>query len=457
MADTSFQVIILGAGGGPMENNCTALLVRSLAQGWSKGSVLAVDSGTFLPSIEELLKKYYPLPSGPPCTLQKGILSGLDLPHRTTLANTGHISHIVVGAHLVTHPHLDHISGGIMSTAASFTKPRRIAGLASTIQALKDHIFNDVIWPNLSDENDGAGLVTYMRLTSGGSLVLGEGATKGYTEVVDGLGVKSWAISHGMCVGAEFPYQGSSYQESSSSKRGSVQSQRSRGGSDAHSHVSDALTAEQLKVYTSSAFFIQDMASGQEILIWGDVEPDSISALPRNHLVWADAAPKIAAGTLKGIFIECSFDGSRPDEILFGHLTPRYLIEELKFLATEVEKCRQEPRKKGDFSSSPTTTENYLRKSIAHRQESARDRQAPSITTAGNVIHLQGWRTASSPELSFHYALQGVKVVIIHVKERLDDKENPRVTIFRELMEFEERLKFGCEFVVSEKGMSVHV
>lgn len=52
----------------------------------------------------------------------------------------------------------------------------------------------NVIWPNLSDENNGAGLVTYMRLVEGGSLAIGDGPGRGYVEVCEGLSVKTWSM-----------------------------------------------------------------------------------------------------------------------------------------------------------------------------------------------------------------------------------------------------------------------
>lgn len=52
----------------------------------------------------------------------------------------------------------------------------------------------NVIWPNLSDENNGAGLVTYMRLVEGGSLAIGDGEGRGYIEVCEGLSVKTWSM-----------------------------------------------------------------------------------------------------------------------------------------------------------------------------------------------------------------------------------------------------------------------
>ncbi|TGO38896.1 hypothetical protein BHYA_0065g00310 [Botrytis hyacinthi] len=458
-AGKSMQVIVLGASGGPLEDDCTSLLVRSVSLGWSKGSVLAVDAGVHLSAIDRMLQDHNPSTTERPYLLREGAFAGLELPFRTTGANAAHIARNLVGAHLITHPHLDHISGGVISTASPSSKPRKIAGLASTIEALKDHIFNDVIWPNLSDENGGVGLVTFMRLISGGSSVLGDGPTKGYMEVVEGLAVKSWAVSHGPCIG-NFPYQpGSNHTNESSSPRTPIQKSSSHSHRSHYSPItipqvsSEGLNfppADAARAYTSSACFIHDVTSGNEILVWGDVEPDSLSLFPRNKQVWQDAAPKIAAGILKGIFIECSYDDSRPDDLLFGHLTPHYVVEELKVLAAETEKCREDLRRRGSdralSSSSPTGNLDMLRKSITMREKDKKSH--PPLATSANYISSHR-RTYGSG------VLKGVKIILIHVKDQLDDKEDPRVNILRELREYEEELNFGCEFVVSEKGMSV--
>jgi hypothetical protein len=46
-------------------------------------------------------------------------------------------------------------------------------------------------------------------------------------------------------------------------------------------------------------------------------------------------------GSLKAIFIECSFDDSVRDTDLYGHLCPRHLIVELAFLAERVQSVRK--------------------------------------------------------------------------------------------------------------------
>ncbi len=52
---------------------------------------------------------------------------------------------------LLTHSHLDHISHLpflLNNIINSFDEPIHVYGIAPTIEALKKHIFNDIIWPN---------------------------------------------------------------------------------------------------------------------------------------------------------------------------------------------------------------------------------------------------------------------------------------------------------------------
>ncbi|KAK3682754.1 cAMP phosphodiesterases class-II-domain-containing protein [Podospora appendiculata] len=397
----ALEIIILGSGGGPLESNVTAFLVRSIATGWGKGSIVAVDGGVQLSAIVKILEDTLPSDLGKteelalPYVLTSGPFAGLEVPYATANANAAHIHRNLVDTYLVTHPHLDHISGFVINTAGlPNSRPKRLAGLPSTIAAIKTHIFNNVIWPNLSDENNGAGLVTYMRLVEGGSPALGEGEGKGYLEISDGLAVKIWGVSHGHCI-ERHSHRGSG---SSSVRHGSfdassmsigpmgvgmggslggslpllspralahhnsanpsifVQQQQQHGGSQAGtmpilpnptgsgrpSSITGGghSTGESICVYDSSAYFIRDVVTGREVLMFGDVEPDSISLSPRNQQIWQEAAPKIAAGNLAAIFIECSFDDSQPIDSLFGHLTPRFIVEEMTALAAEVSNAR---------------------------------------------------------------------------------------------------------------------
>jgi cAMP phosphodiesterase len=265
---------------------------------------------------------------------------------------------------LITHPHLDHISGMAINTPALEygREAKAIVALPSTIDAIKNHIFNDVIWPNLSDEGNGVGFVTYRRLIEGGNPRLGLGEGRGYVNVCEGLATKCWGVSHGRCrrrshsIGHQregsFGFAPEGYSFSSrrisqvsdgyvtamAAPHHSVQAHVTQSSfpKTPSTHVEGNDQNSHFQPVDSSAFFIRNDFNGQEIIIFGDIEPDSVSLCPRNHIVWEDAAPKIASRTLKAIFIECSYDDSVRDEDLYGHLCPRHLIAELAVLASKV-------------------------------------------------------------------------------------------------------------------------
>ncbi|TID17722.1 3-5-cyclic-nucleotide phosphodiesterase [Venturia nashicola] len=395
---------VQGSGGGPSEDNITGFLVRSTASDWSKGSILAVDAGSHLASIVRILEDHFPLispdphpscidsrrapppnddavsptnsqssfsnsersptPPAPPATvLEAGPFAGLAFPHASARANAVHIVREHVSTYLITHPHLDHLSGFAMNTAAfhNTSRPKRLAALPFTVLAIKNHIFNDIIWPNLTDEDNGVGLVTFQRLTEGGNLALGEGTSRGFIEVCDGLAVKGFKISHGKCAGAPRGEHGHQSGRKGSSggptahSHGHTTSQNTPGGENARrSSVFSQGAASQPgtpqeyahPVVDSTAYFIRDDATGKELLMFGDVEADSLSLCPRNHIVWAEAAYKISHGLLSGIFIECSYNDSQKDEYLFGHLAPRHLVAELQTLAEMVEARKKDMNEK---------------------------------------------------------------------------------------------------------------
>jgi elongation factor 1-gamma len=378
---------------------------------------LAVDAGSHLAAITRILKNDFPLVSNhdeksdlrrissresdlaegggaetiddngsatssleaPMTVLESGPFSGLDFPHASARANAVHVVREHVATYLITHPHLDHLSGFAINTAAfhNTSRPKRLAALPFTVNAIKNHIFNDVIWPNLTDEDNGVGFVTFQRLTEGGNLALGEGESRGYIEVCEGLAVKAFRVSHGRCASSppvaaiDQPRRGSvpgplepSWQAHGhtqaqahngsartpvadvAARRTSILSLTSQPGTPTYysqQSTTGGVTTEHVScIVDSSAFFIQAGSSGKEVLIFGDVEPDSISPHPRTHLIWAEAAPKIAQGHLTGIFIECSYADSQADAVLFGHLAPRHLIDELLVLADMVAAVRRE-------------------------------------------------------------------------------------------------------------------
>lgn len=347
-----------------------------------------------------------------PHTLTKGPFAGLEVRSSNPGVNAAELVQDLVDTYVITHCHLDHIAGLVINTAG-LRRPKRLAALPVTIEGFKKHIFNNVIWPNLSDENNGHGLVTYMRLVEGGSPALGEGETRGYLEIGDGLAVKALAVSHGHCIerhahrgstSTRHPsFDASSFVPGGSDLRNSIPSglravnrslahldpgghnlspflsshQQERGASLSAAGRVNSMSdrhpvEESICVYDSSAYFFQHVPTGREILIFGDVEPDSESLTPRNQHVWQTAAPKIAAGKLSAIFIECSYDDSVTPDRLYGHLAPRYIQEEMTFLAKEVLAARMSAT-----ASNPTTRVGSI--STKAQQNQGRRKSHPEI------------------------------------------------------------------------------
>lgn len=410
----------------------------------------------------------------------------------------------MVDTYLITHPHLDHISGFVVNTAGlPATRPKRLAGLPATISAFSNHIFNNVIWPNLSDEKNGAGLVTYMRLVDGGSPAIGDGDGKGYVEICEGLSTRPMSVSHGHCL-ERHSHRGSSasagaHLDSPNSPHTSTSSNSfhvSRMNLSPERYQRRASSLDEVCVYDSCAYFIRDIATGREVLIFGDVEPDAISLSPRNLQIWKEAAPKIASGMLSTIFIECSYSDQQGEEQLYGHLAPRYFIEEMKALATCVTAARRdrEPKKRKRSRSSQHVGSGAGPRTRSNRSSANGGQQLSSLpspppiahiddnigTTPRSPAHIDGdmsMATSDSSSLSPHTTPQpldhnsavkaadfsattpllGVKIVIIHVKDKFEDGPPVGDVILQQLREHEARMKVGCEFMLATPGMSVYV
>jgi cAMP phosphodiesterase len=462
--------------------------------------LLAVDAGTHLAAVARILERYvadsHLENHSAPVTPTSGPFEGLQLPCVSVDANAAHITRYLIDTYLITHPHLDHISGFVINTAGlPSARPKRLAALPSTITAFKAHIFNNVIWPNLSDENNGVGLVTYMRLVDGGSPALGDGDGKGYVEICEGLSVKALSVSHGHCM------ENHSHRGSGSGiypYEYSPENDRSPQRSNSYS-VNNGQVPISMCVYDSSAYFIRDIATGREVLIFGDVEPDTISLFPRNLQVWTHAAPKIASGLLTAIFIECSYSDSQHDDQLYGHLAPRYLIEELRALAACVDATHQDDtdkkRRKRKRPSSAHAPSQSPRRSprVSHAGQPSPDvvrsrrSRLESSSSTPNVRSLAlDSAAAESPISPTSHPLadrslpatgharvpdtprsttpqqplpplRGLKIYIIHVKDTLEDVEPAGETIMRQMRAYEEEEKLGCEFVLASPGMSIYL
>lgn len=432
--------------------------------------------------------------------LSSGPFASLALPHHSAKANGAYVIREMISTYLITHPHLDHISGFAVNTAAlqQTLQPKRVAALPPTIDALKTHIFNDVIWPNLTDENGGVGLVTFLRLVDNGKRSLNEGVSSGYIEVCDGISVNCWSVSHGKCNGEQTGKASSIgatetldfiTRPTKASHQGSLMMKPKDS-----QEVECVSNRYKITSNDSAAFFLLDHSTGREALIFGDVEPDSLSVSPRTAQVWTEAAKKIVLGTLTGILIECSFEDSQPDEMLFGHLCPRHLVAELQLLAEKVrslrpieERLSQRKRKrrslgmnlfqsqevgvyqnqklnqtKRKFTENSSSTNQIIEKPSLTKEDFrgmvVSDEEANKKDHSKKPVYIAGGDNAINRPTTAKDAaqpLKGLKVYIIHVKEILKDGPAVGETILAQLQEHEKIFQLGCTFTISKAGTSI--
>ncbi len=85
-----------------------------------------------------------------------------------------------------------------------------------------------------------------------------------------------------------------------------------------------------MAAWNSTAFLLE--SDGDALLCFGDTGPDTVEKGTRLHDVWAAVADRAKQKHLKAIVIESSYTSDRPDNLLFGHLTPRWVLESLREL-----------------------------------------------------------------------------------------------------------------------------
>ena len=176
-----------------------------------------------------------------------------------------------IKSYLISHAHLDHVAGLILNAPNDIAK--NIYGLPSVIDIFKNYHFSWKSWANFANEGDEPVLKKY----SYNYLV----PTKEINIAGTTLHLTPYTLSH-------------------------------------------------VKPYESTAFLLRNEHSA--ILYLGDTGPDSIEGSSKLKELWAAIATKVINEELKAIFIEVSFNNAMPDKSLFGHLTPRLLMQELAIL-----------------------------------------------------------------------------------------------------------------------------
>ncbi|WP_239023956.1 MBL fold metallo-hydrolase [Paraglaciecola marina] len=216
-------------------------------------------------------ENYIALDSG---TLVNGInvaienhaFAGLKRKPDASLSAAGNILHHHVKGYLLSHGHLDHVAGLLIASPDDSSKP--IYALPSVNNTMSGNYFNWQAWANFTNR----GVIPHLNKYPVIDLTAQQKVSLQDTQ----LKVTPFSLSHPL---------------------------------------------------ESTAFVIE---KDQDMFVYfGDTGPDEVEKEGKLAAIWQYLAKQMQTKTLRGIVIEVSFDNQRPDNLLFGHLTPKYLHQEL--------------------------------------------------------------------------------------------------------------------------------
>jgi cAMP phosphodiesterase len=177
-----------------------------------------------------------------------------------------------IKGYFVSHGHLDHVSGLILNSPEDSKKT--IYALPFVIDILKKYYFTEGPWINFANEGNAPVLskYNYNYLTPNAEIPIKNTS----------LQITPFELSH------------------------------------TNTHKSTAVLIHQDDSY---------------VLYLGDTGADRIEKSTHLETLWKSCSPLLQKKQLKAILIEVSFSNERPENSLFGHLTPNLLQEELGVLA----------------------------------------------------------------------------------------------------------------------------
>lgn len=206
-------------------------------------------------------------------TVNAGIRKAIELKSIEGTAET--VLKDQIKGYFISHGHLDHLSGLIINSPADSKKD--IFGIGPVLQILQNHYFITDTWINFADQGQKPILGKYH-----------------YNELQEGVEVPTQKNAF-FITGYEL------------------------------SHVNP---------YKSSAALVR--YEDHYLLYLGDTGADRIEKSDKLDHLWKSIAPWVKKKQLNTILIEVSFPNKQPENLLFGHLTPNLLLEELGKLKEKI-------------------------------------------------------------------------------------------------------------------------
>ena len=244
----AFELVVLGEKGGIQDGNLSAYLLRAI----NEQHYISLDAGTLVNGIN--------------IAQQHNAFADLTLIQDPKWNITGNILRQHIKGYLISHGHLDHVAGLLISSPEDSAKP--IYALPSVNQTLIDTYFNWQAWANFTNKGLPPRLNKYQLV----DLIPKQSQTITDTS----LKVTAFSLSHPL---------------------------------------------------ESTAFVIE---KGQDLFVYlGDTGPDQVEKQGKLKALWQYLAEQLKDKHLRGLVIEVSFTNQQPDNLLFGHLTPKWLIQEL--------------------------------------------------------------------------------------------------------------------------------
>lgn len=244
----AFELVVLGDKGGIQDGNLSAFLLRAVNEQY----YVSLDAGTLVNGIN--------------IAHQHNAFSDLTLIQDPQWNTTGAILRHHVKGYLISHGHLDHVAGLLISSPEDSIKS--IYALPSVNQSLLESYFNGQAWANFTNKGLPPRLNKY--------------------QLVDLIPQQSQSIKD----------------------------------------TSLKVTAFSLSHPLESTAFV--IEKDQDLFVYlGDTGPDQVEKQGKLKALWQYLAVQLKEKHLRALVIEVSFANQRPDNLLFGHLTPKWLMQEL--------------------------------------------------------------------------------------------------------------------------------